>query len=182
MLIGLTGRIASGKGVVADYLKKKGFIYTSLSDAVREEAKRRGIEEKRENLQDLGNLLRVQEGAGIWARKIAEDISPSGDYVIDGIRNPAEIEELRKLKDFYLISVDANQEKRCRRALERAKPSDPKTREGFLEMDARDFGEEDPSGQQVRKCMDLADYHLENNFTLEALERQIDKIYSEMRC
>jgi hypothetical protein len=47
--------------------------------------------------------------------------------------------------------------------LKRAKDSDPKTWELFLEIDDRDFGESDPLGQQVGKCMDLSDYKIENN-------------------
>lgn len=38
-LIGLIGPNASGKGEVADYLKKKGYQVYSLSDVLREEAK-----------------------------------------------------------------------------------------------------------------------------------------------
>ncbi|MCX5704308.1 MAG: hypothetical protein NT066_07480, partial [Candidatus Omnitrophica bacterium] len=67
MIIGLTGRMCSGKGVIKDYLEKKGFRYTTFSDVVRAEAVKRGIEIKRKNLQDLGNDLRQKEGAGIWA-------------------------------------------------------------------------------------------------------------------
>ena len=43
MLIGLTGRSASGKGEVAKYLEQKSFYYYSLSDVIRDEIRRRGI-------------------------------------------------------------------------------------------------------------------------------------------
>ena len=36
MIIGLTGRIASGKGETAEYFKKKGFEYYTISQMVRE--------------------------------------------------------------------------------------------------------------------------------------------------
>ena len=42
MIIGLTGENCAGKGTVADYLKKKGFYYLSLSDVIREELKADG--------------------------------------------------------------------------------------------------------------------------------------------
>ena len=35
MIVGLTGRNASGKGTVAAWLESQGFGYTSLSDAIR---------------------------------------------------------------------------------------------------------------------------------------------------
>ncbi len=55
MIIGLTGANASGKGEAASYLKSKGFEYYSLSDILREEAKRKKIEPLRENLIKRGN-------------------------------------------------------------------------------------------------------------------------------
>ena len=58
MIIGLTGKNAAGKGEVAEYLKKKGFVYYSLSDVIREEATEKGLEHSRENLINLGNELR----------------------------------------------------------------------------------------------------------------------------
>ena len=54
MIIALTGTIASGKGEVADYLKKKSFQYFMYSDVLRDVAKARGIEPTRENLHKLG--------------------------------------------------------------------------------------------------------------------------------
>ena len=43
MLIGLTGRLACGKGFVADILKELGFDYITVSNIVRKEAARLGI-------------------------------------------------------------------------------------------------------------------------------------------
>ena len=101
MIIGLTGSLASGKGVVSDFLKKEGFVYLSLSDELREIAKQMKIEFTRENLQNLGNKLREEKGAGVLAELVAEKIK-SQQYrkvVVDGIRNPAEVNFLRKLKN-----------------------------------------------------------------------------------
>lgn len=179
MIIGLTGRIASGKSMVADLLKKKGFDYIAISMVVREEAARRGIEITRKNLQDLGNEIRKKEGAGAWTKRIVQIIKGK-DYVVDGIRNPGEIAELRKLKDFVLVSVDAPGDIRCARVLQRAKPSDPTTKQGFLEMDKRDFGEVDPLGQQVGKCMEMADYHLVNDKTVGEFENRIAELFPRL--
>lgn len=180
MIIGLTGRIASGKGVVSEYLQGKGFDYFTISTAVREEAKKRGIEITRKNLQDLGNLVRKEEGAGAWAKRVIKLIDINRNYVIDGIRHPAEVDEFRKIKDFYLISIDAPQETRYKRLLARGRPSDPKTFEGFLKIDERDFCEEDPLGQHVGKCMELADFKIMNDSDLESFYRKVDEIYREI--
>jgi len=53
MIIGLTGRNGTGKTEVANYLKSKGFELISLSDILREEARKRNMDEKRDNLKNL---------------------------------------------------------------------------------------------------------------------------------
>lgn len=63
MIIGLTGTLRAGKGVVSDFLKQKGFVYLSLPDELREMAKERKIELTRENLQNLGNQMREENGS-----------------------------------------------------------------------------------------------------------------------
>ena len=177
MLIGITGRIASGKGELAEYFNKKGFEYYTLSQVVREEAKKRNIEITRSNLQDLGNLIRREEGAGGWIKRLVGKLDLNNNYTIDGIRNPGEVERLSEIKNFYLISVDAPEEIRFKRVLSRAKPSDPRNLEEFLKIDKRDFGENDPLGQQVGKCMEMADFRLINDSTLENFYKKINDIY-----
>jgi len=166
MIIGLTGTKAAGKGAVSEILKEKGFIYSSLSDRVREEADKRGlIEGKRTvtDLQNIGNDLRKKEGLGTLARRTLDtpNVRVAENIVIDGIRNPGEIEVFREYDEqgFWLIAVDAPQEVRFKRLLKRGRNSDPKEWEGFLVVDKRDVGSgEVTSGQQVGKCIESADY------------------------
>ncbi|MBI2124726.1 AAA family ATPase [Candidatus Pacearchaeota archaeon] len=194
MIIGLTGTKASGKGVVADILKEKGFVYYSLSDIVREEAVRRGLSNYTiAQLQDIGNELRERYGNGALAKRVLEKIEKGRDagkqekknYAIDGIRNPGEINELKKSKEheFILIAVDAPQEKRFKRLLERARGSDPKDWQGFLEMEKRDRGiAEENSGQQVEKCIESADIKLYNDSSVEVFKNKIEKILNDLKC
>ena len=67
MIIGLTGKNAAGKGEIANYLKTKGFVYYSLSDVIREEATKRGLEHTRDNLIRLGTEMRETHGNSILA-------------------------------------------------------------------------------------------------------------------
>ena len=73
MIIGLTGKNAAGKGEIANHLKSKGFVYFSLSDALREEATKRGLEHSRDNLINLGNEMRETFGNGILAKKLMKN-------------------------------------------------------------------------------------------------------------
>lgn len=184
MIIGLTGRIASGKGEVAEFLKKKGFEYCTISQKIRDTISvinfPRNIPLKREALQDFGNLIRKYEGNGAWIKRIIADVDFGQNYIIDGIRNPGEVEELKKTGNFFLISIDAPREIRYQRVLSRNKESDPKEWNEFAKIDARDFGEENPEGQQVGKCMAMADFHLTNDSTLEKFLKKIEDICNKI--
>ena len=136
-IIGLTGPLSSGKHVVAEYLKNKGFECYSLSQVVRDEAKLRGIKEEREKLQNLGNLLRETFGTGILADRIKKKLDYSKNIIIDGIRNPGEVTSLRELKNFILIGVTASKEIRFTRVLSRNRESDPKSFEEFLRLEGK---------------------------------------------
>jgi dephospho-CoA kinase len=76
LYIGLTGPNASGKGEVARILAARGFTLHSLSDVVREEATRRGLDHSRENLILTGTALRQQRGEGALAERILPMLSP----------------------------------------------------------------------------------------------------------
>ena len=183
MIIGLTGSIAAGKGVVSEYFKDKGFVYLSLSDELREVAKERKIDFTRENLQNLGNLLREERGGGVLAKLVMEKIKNQRyeKAIVDGIRNPAELDELKKLKKFFLVSVDAPAEIRFERMVDRSRESDPISWSDFIEVDSRDKGiGESITGQGVAMCMDKAEFVLINDGSLEKIKGKIEELYEEI--
>src|SRR5713101_5864542 len=150
MLIGLTGRNASGKGEVARYLQKKSFYYYSLSDVIRDEIRARGLELTRENLITIGNELRQRYGPNILAERILAKIEDDKHYVIDSIRNPSEVDAFRAAKHFKLIRIEAPQEVRFQRILSRRRESDPRTLEEFIELEKRE-AEGDETSQNLVK-------------------------------
>jgi Dephospho-CoA kinase len=68
MIIGITGNIGAGKDTFAQHLVVKGFIHISLSEFIREEVVKRGLEMSRENLHNISNEMRKNFGADILAR------------------------------------------------------------------------------------------------------------------
>ena len=64
----MTGTNGSGKGEAAEYFKKKGYAYFSLSDLIREELQKSGKELTRDNLIEKGNELRDTYGPDILAQ------------------------------------------------------------------------------------------------------------------
>ena len=173
LVLGVTGPNAAGKGEVSDYLRTWGFAVHSLSDIVREEAAARGLPPEREHLIRIGTLLREQGGLGVLAERLLPRLD--GWDVVDSIRNPAEVETLRKVPGFVLIGVDAPAELRFARSRLRARPGDP---ESFAEFAAKEKQENssNPAGQQLRATFALADRVIDNNGDLDLLHRNVDAL------
>ena len=110
MIIGLTGSMGSGKGEVVKILEGMGFKYITLSEMVREEARKQKKKEQREILMEVGNGMRKKEGNGVLGKRAIAKMMASGhdNWVIDGIRNPAEIDEMRKAGEVYIIGLQTN--------------------------------------------------------------------------
>jgi len=193
--------------LVSYLTEKLGFTSFSLSSAVHREIEKKGIKKyTRQMLQDVGDEMRRREGDEVLARRVIEAIQkqtiedrkskvkknlfsifnyqpPSSIFyhrqsiIIDGIRNPAEIEFLRNNSNFILIGVKANRELRFKRLLFRGKEWDPKSYEDFLKVDRRDLGVgQQKSGQQVGKCLAYCDYVLTNNKNIKDFEKKIKKL------
>ena len=180
MVIGLTGRNAAGKGEVAKYLQTKSFYYCSLSDAIREELRNRKIDVNRESLIRTGNELRQSFGPAVLADRILKHIEPDRNYVIDSIRNPAEVAALRKAStNFKLIKVDAPVRLRFERTVARQRESDPMTYEEFVALDNRE-AVGDPSSQNLVQVEQLADEVLVNDGSLHELHPRIDAMVGRL--
>ena len=185
-IIGIVGPLACGKGVVAEYLiKNGGYTSFSLSSLVHDEAKKRGITTlTRTLMQDIGDDMRKNEGDDVLAKRAIEKFQVSSfklqKLIIEGIRNPGEVEYLRTLPGFFLIAIDAPQRVRYQRVLARKKPWDPKDWKSFLKIDGRDQGDkQNANGQQVRKCMDMADVKIDNNGDKDVVYHTLDTIMKD---
>ncbi len=180
--IGLVGQIRAGKQEVVNYLKKKGFLYFSLSDEVREEVRRRDIKKfSRKDLQDIGDDLRKRFGVDVLARRIYKRLlkQENRGMVVDSIRNPAEVRFLRRRGNFFLVGVKALRRIRYGRVLKAVREGDGKLIrwEEFLKVDRRDWGVGQKNfGQQVGKTMAEADFVIRNNKGLDELCAQIEAI------
>ena len=176
LIIGLTGKNCAGKGTVADYLAKKGFVYYSLSDIIREELNKKEKEHSRENMISLGNELREKFGPGVLAIKTNEKIRKGKqNFVIDSIRSPFEVKELGKNKGFVLLNIEAPLELRFERMLSRNRIGDAKTVEELKMQEARENKKSDTS-QQVDETIKMADSVIVNDGTFEDLYKKIDEI------
>jgi dCMP deaminase len=175
MWIGLTGQNASGKGEVADDLRVRGFDYHSLSDAIRDEARSRGIDLTRENLIQLGNELRRDHGPAVLAHRILKKVDADTNCVIDSIRNPAEVEALHAGGYFQLVLVQADAGTRFKRIVARGRESDPRSYDEFMELERRE-AKGASFAQNLDAVQELANHVLENDGSLQQLQENVDKL------
>lgn len=176
--IGLTGMMASGKGEVVKILEELDYKYISLSDIVREEVELTGKPVSRSEMQDIGNRLRNEGGPGILGKKIFEKLSgsPEGKWIIDGIRNPHEVMELKNLDPFSLIAVISDRDLILKRLKERLRDTDIADDIQLNKRLDREWGVDEPEGgQQVGKCVEISDYFIDNNQSLEELKNKVLK-------
>ncbi len=170
-IIGLTGSIGSGCTYVADkILGDLGYRKISLSQILRElYAKKEGTEHAaatREQLQDFGDKVRNEKDPGYLAEEAVKRIDegrkdkPESCWVVDSIRNPAEIRVLRAhALPFFLFGFYADKEIRRGRVAERLVGE----KADFDRVDKNDTGEDSPDhGQRVAACFSEADIVLTN--------------------
>jgi dephospho-CoA kinase len=187
--IAIVGPIAAGKTTVADILRDNyGFATYKLSQGIYDEADRLGLDrEDRVVLQDLGDKLRKEQGVDVLAKlainKILRQAQDDKDakFVIESIRNHNEVLRLQQeLGDkLYVIAVDAPMEVRYERAVKREGQYKEQhlSFEEFKKIAERDLGKEsDEAGQNVIKCMQLADVKVDNSGTKEELEVKLKEI------
>jgi len=199
VIIGVTGGMGSYTQSVADDLVKHyGFISFSLSHIVRQETASRGRPTTGANLRRTGNSLRKMFGSGVLVDRILRRVEREVDskfIVLEGIRNPGEVESLMRYPNAFLIGLEAGDEERYQR-LENVRDwsdwggQDPGI-ETFRRLDAQDMGaDEPPHGQQIGACLaeakrlsdaEDAAFHLDTTgMKLARLHTEIERILREI--
>jgi len=175
MIIGLSGTNSSGKDTVAEYLQGAGFAVVSLSDILRDEMRKRGIEINRENMIETGNLLEEEWGAGSLAKIAIKEYGNKRKLVISSIRKLAEIDFLKKNPDFKFIFVDALIEMRYERILKRKREGEEKiTLEEFKRQEEIEMSGQ--GSQNLGYCKEKAEIQIDNSGTLGELYHKIEGV------
>lgn len=183
-LIGLSGTNGSGKDSVGELLQKKhSFLFVSVTDMLRLEAKKRNLPVEREVLRTISAEWRRTFGLGVLVDKAIEYYSEQGGddkytgLVIASLRNPGEADRVHELKG-AVIWIDADPKIRYERIFSRQRTSeDDKTFEQFL---ADEKSEMTSTGDEATLSMvdvrDRADSVLINE---EGSLEQLDELVSE---
>ena len=183
LIIGITGTIGAGKGTIVDFLtKEKGFVHFSVRAYIAEEIIRRGMVVNRDSMVLVANNLRKDNSPSYITDRLYEKAIATGkDNIIESIRTPGEVYSLREKGGFYLLAVDADPEVLYKRISVRNSETDSVSFETFLDNEKREMNSTDPNAQNIGKCIELADFKLWNNGTMEQLNRQVEEILGEIR-
>ena len=179
MLVGLTGRNASGKTTVVQWFASRGIQTLSCSDSIRRWLSGEGIKETRESLIEGGRELRRRGGAGVLAEMLLQGLS-GNDAVIDSIRTPGEVEALRARDDFVLIEVRAGADSRWQRSKERGRPGDAADRAAFVSQEAAEEVALDAAGQALVATAEMADLILFNVGSIENLYGDLEDLIGRL--
>ncbi len=131
MIFGVAGPNGAGKGEIVDYLKARSFSSFSLSDVIRQELARRGLEETRARMIDVGRELREAGGPGVLAAAGGQEpeaptrTTPSTPSATP----PRSRSSATSGYPFKLIWVDADIQTRLERLNRRGRKGDPQTLE-----------------------------------------------------
>jgi deoxycytidylate deaminase len=160
LIIGLTGSFGSGCTSTAKYLESSSeFQRISLSGILEElAAAQKVVFKERGEKQLFGNQLRLDKGPHALA-ELAEERIGGDKVVIECFRNDNEVEYFQgKYPYFYLIAIHASKDSRWRRLKKEYKGNQAT----FDLDDDTDQEEHIAHGQQIRKCVELADVVIRN--------------------
>jgi dephospho-CoA kinase len=182
IIIGITGTLGAGKGTIVDYLiEKRQFLHYSVRSYLIEEAERRGLPINRDTFVVVANDLRATHCPSFITDELFKRAQQNGqNAIIESIRTPGEIDSLRQKGNFVLLAVDADPKVRYERIVGRNSETDHVSFETFIENEQREMTSTDPNKQNLSKCIQMADYTLQNNGDFEALYQQIDDILKQM--
>ncbi|MBN1584756.1 AAA family ATPase [Candidatus Uhrbacteria bacterium] len=178
IILGIIGQIGSGKDTASDYLKDRyGASPHRFSTAMTDCLRRMGIPDTRENLIQFSEMTRKQFGENLYAKIIGTDCrnDPAKIVIAQGIRRPADIEELKKLENFRLVHITAPAEIRYQRIIRRGEKA------GERDITWEQFREQAklPTEMSISEVADQADHVIDNSGDIEDLYGKLDELMAK---
>ena len=182
-VIGFTGHIHAGKTSCCQHVISKfgqqNVFYTRFSDPLRKILNILHQNDQRENMQRLSTILRKEFGQDLLAQIIYEQIVSEVNKVVtvDSIRMVIDIKFIKRIPNFYLVSVNAVPEIRYQRLIRHKENTGDefKSFEQFLKEEKQE------SESQILEVMRMADFHIINNTdNIENLYDQLDEILRQI--
>lgn len=185
-IIGISGTNGAGKDTVGELLAQRyGYLFISVTELLRDEARRRGLPVEREHLRGISAEWRRAYGLGVLVDRAVETLeaAPTGRYkgvVMASLRNPAEADRVHELGG-TMLWIDADPKVRYNRvqAADRGRGGeDNKTFEEFLEEEAFEMRQQagaDNATLNVSAVKERCDQTIINNDgSVDALANRIE--------
>ena len=175
-IVGMTG---AGKSEVARAFEENGFIRIRFGDLTDEEMAKRGLEPNEDNERYIRELLRKEHGMSAYARlnlpRIDEALKHS-DVVIDGLYSWEEYTFLKSYygENFCVVAVWASPRTRYARLTSRLNRH--LTLEEAVNRDRAEIENVNKGGPIA-----MADFTIINEFSLQNLKEEVDRIISTLR-
>ena len=178
LVICLTGMPGSGKSVVAEVAREMGFNVVSMGDAVRAEARRRGLEPTGPNMRSLMFELRSERGPAAVAELCFPLIDEAGpEVLIEGVRSLEEVEAFRaRYGQAVLVAVHSSPRTRFERLRARGRPDDPRDWREFIERDRAELS------VGIGSAIAMADHMIVNEGTIEELAEEARGLLAKLRA
>ena len=178
LAIGITGTLGAGKGTVVEILMKHyGFLHFSVRAFITEEILKRNLPLNRDSMVLVANDLRQTHTPSYITDRLFETAFETGkNSVIESIRTPGEVASLRRQNNFYLLAIDALPELRYQRIVLRNSETDNVDYKTFIENEAREMTATDPNKQNLKACIEQADFVIDNSGTIADLEITVKRI------
>ena len=179
IILGLVGKLSSGKGTIAKYLLEKHQAnIVMFSQSLRDVLDRFYLPQTRDNMQSVSRGLREALGQDVIARVVAEDAKKAESQIVavDGVRRPMDIVYLKELPGFSLIKVETEQKTRHERLNKRSQNPDDHLIT-FEEFQKKDIAEAESLIDEVAK---EARFTVDNNGSQEELFKQVEEILRKL--
>lgn len=167
LVIGITGRIGAGKTSAGMYLQSRfGFQYLRyslvLSDWLAKDP------ESKSHLQDIGWEVMAKGMQAELNRRLIEQIKPSADVAVDGLRHPLDFESLKECfgASFRLLFVDSPLKERWKRKM---------TQSRYATLESFEAADSHPVEQQIESLRAKAGFILPNEGSLQDFYAALDK-------
>ena len=172
----MVGKIASGKGEAAEFLKSeyKAEVFR-FSDILKSVFSRLSMPNTRENLQALGRVLRTLFGDNVLVEALKHDIEASKAkmVVVDGVRYQVEADMVKSFPNSVLIYITAPDEVRYKRVLSRGTRG-----EKNITLEEFKKNEQNETEQAIDAVGAKADIKIENTGTIKQLHTELQTTIS----
>jgi dephospho-CoA kinase len=166
LVIGITGRIGSGKTSIGQHLSSRyGFQYVRYSQILSEWLAK--DPESKAHLQEVGWKVMAGGMQTELNHRLIAQILPDADVAVDGLRHPIDYELLKQtfLNSFHLLYIDSP-------AIDRWERLKSQPRYGSFE--AFEAADSHPVEQQIESLRGNAELIVDNRISLQEFYAAVD--------